>query len=58
VKDAGNAFGWDLRPCPIISLQELVALGKHIYPTKHPIVELILVGGCMSRCFRGTFRGG
>jgi hypothetical protein len=55
VKNAGNAFGRDLRPYPVISLQALIALGKHISPTTHPIVERVLVGDCLWRCFRGRF---
>ena len=37
VKNAGNAFDQDLRPCPVISQKELLAPGKQISPIKHPI---------------------
>jgi hypothetical protein len=47
VKNTGNAFGRDLSPCPVISQNEFLALGKHISPTTHLIVKRVLIGDCM-----------
>lgn len=40
---------------PAVSLKALVALGKHIQPETHPVVERVIVGEGVWRGFRGSF---